>query len=254
MSSMNSSSDDPAAPLTEKLVIDYLNQHPNFLKSHPELLEVLVPPEQQTGKKVLDFQNYALGSLRKNMQEMKDRFQGLLSSARDNMSVQSQVHKAALHVLKARNLDQLIEVLTQDLLRYFDVDAVRLVIESNLADLYEEGLDDGNPMSLRFVPMQTVDLILGPHQPIALVSDSELDPPYAYEQIFFDCADLVQSCALLRIYLSRIDHYGIVAFGVREKGRFHPHLGVELLQFLSEVIAHRLDACLNDADIDRLSL
>lgn len=251
---MSTAPTDPAAPLTEKLVLDYLHQHPNFLKQHPQLLEILTPPEQKMGRNVLDFQNYALGSLQKNMAEMKDRFQGLLSSARDNMSVQSQVHKAVLHVLKARNLEQLLEVLTQDLLRYFDVDAVRLVVESNVADMYDSLFDDAQPMSIRFVPMETVDMVLGHHQTVALIADSQLDPPYAYEQIFPDCADMVQSCALLRIYLSRIDRYGLVAFGVREKGRFHPHLGIELLQFLSDVIGHRLDACLNEDEIEKMSL
>lgn len=246
------SSSDIGATLTEKMVLDFLQQHPDFLRRHPELLEILTPPEQKMGGNVVDFQRFALGSLQRNMADMKDRFDGLLSSARDNMSAQSQVHKAALHVVRARDLDQLMEVLTQDLLHYFDVDAVRVGLESSLSEVMDPLFDPDNAMGIRLLPLQMTDVILGQHQPIAMVADCQQDPPYGFDLIFSDCADLIASCAMLRLQLPGCPHDGLLAFGVREKGRFHPHLGVELLRFLSDVIALKMDACLLHTDIDDL--
>lgn len=186
------------------------------------------------------------------MQELKEQFDGLLTSARDNMSAQHQIHQAVLHLMRSQHLEQLLEVLTQDFMQYFDVDTVRLVLESELADLYAAHYSEINYSGISFVPLETVDLCLGPKQAVALVEDTQYDPPYAYEAIFIDSHRLIRSCALLRIYLPRIDRYGILAFGMKEKDRFHRGQGTDLLHFLSEVVALRLDQCLNAEEIDHL--
>lgn len=250
MASDSTSKDMPL--LTETMVLDYLNQNPNFLRRHPELLEVLTPPEMQTGHNVIDFQKFALGSLQQDMQSLKDKFNGLLGSARDNMSVQYQVHQAVLQLLKARDLEHLLEVLTIDFLRYFDVDAVRLVVESDVSELYETYYGTDHHTGLGFVPIHTVDDALGDRGTLALVSDCEIDPPYAFDTIFAECSRLVRSCAMLRIYLEKIDRTGILAFGVREAGHFHAHQGVELLQFLARIVEWRLDECLKEHEIEKL--
>lgn len=252
MSSDNRTENNGISELTETMVVEYLRHNPKFLRKHPELLTTLTPPERQTGDNVLDFQRFALGSLQQDMQLLKDEFDGVLTSARDNMSVQSQIHQAVMHMLKARDLEHLLEVLTMDFLRYFDVDAVRLIIESDVAELYDAYYGTENYSGISFVPVQTVDQVIGSGAFVALVTDTELDPPYAYEDIFVDCAALVQSCALLRIHLDTIDRDGIVGFGVREKGRFHAHQGVELLKFLADVMELRLDQCLNEHEIEKL--
>lgn len=243
---------EPEPRIDEAQVLAYLASHPEFLKKHPELLEVLTPPEQKMGRNVLDFQRFAMGSLQQNVQELKDKFNGLLGSARDNMSVQSQVHQAVLQILKARDLEQLLETLTIDLARFFDVDVVRIALESDIAELYEATYGEHSYSGLCFLPLDRVDLALGTGRQTLLISDTQNDPPYGYDEIFAECANLVQSCALLRIYLDKIDRLGILAFGVRDVGRFHSHQGVELLHFLSEVVALRLNQCLNASEIENL--
>lgn len=240
---------EPDSPLDEQQVFAYLSSHPEFLRKHPELLEVLTPPEQKMGRNVLDFQRFAMGSLQQNVQELKDKFNGLLGSARDNMSVQSQVHQAVLQILRARDLEQLLETLTIDLARFFDVDVVRIALESDIAELYEANYGEHSYSGLCFLSLDAVDVALGVGRQSLLISDTHNDPPYGYDQIFAECADLVKSCALLRIYLETVDRVGILAFGVRDTGRFHSHQGVELLHFLSEVVALRLGQCLNANEI-----
>ncbi len=239
--------------LSEVEVLAFLRENPEFFARHPQLLETLSVPKKQTGsRKVLDFQSYAVSALQENVQSLKEEFSGLLSSARDNMSAQQQVHQAVLHLMKARGLEHLLEVLTQDFMQYFDVDAVRLVLESELAELYESSYGEINYSGISFVPLQTVDMALGAEKPAAMIPDTEDDPPYGFEAIFIDCASMVKSCALLRFYLPRIDRCGILAFGVREKHHFHTQLGLDLLRFLSEAVALRLDQCLNEQEIEAL--
>jgi uncharacterized protein YigA (DUF484 family) len=199
---------------------------------------------------VLDFQSFAMQSLQHDVQDLKDKFNGLLSSARDNMSSQSQVHEAVLQLMQATTLEGVLEVLTQDFMRLFDVDAVRLVLESELAEFYESTYSEINYSGISFVPLQTVDMAIGVKQDAALAEDTHRDPPYAFEAIFIDCAGLIRSCALLRIHLPRLGRDGILAFGVREAGRFHADQGTDLLRFLSDATAVRLDQCLNQLEPD----
>lgn len=236
------------AEMTKKLVIEFLQSNPDFLSQHPDLFEVLTPPDQQHGRGVIDFQYYAIDNLRRGMRRMKDRFQGLVTSARENMSVQQQVQKATLSVVGARNLDELLDVLTSDLVTWFDVDVVRLAMESDMAGTYETYYNEANYSGICFVPNGTSKAsLLGDH--VRLISDTQAEPPIGFEMLFADCSNLVRSCALVRLDLATIGRPAILAFGVRHADRFHPHQGGEMLGFLGQVMSVVLDRCLTQADV-----
>lgn len=241
------------ATLTQQMVLDYLQQHPDFLRKHPELLEVLTPPEQQTGDNVVDFQSYALTNLQKEIGSLKDKFNGLLLSARDNMSVQSQVHNAVLGLIKARDLEHLLEVVTMDFVSLFDVDVVRLAMESEMSLFYDaSGFGERGYSGVAFIEPGMIDQALGVGQIIQLVPDVQEHPPHGFFDIFTDVAGLVASCALLRLKLEKTQRHVMLAFGVREPGRFHPGQGVDLLAFLAEIVEYRLDQCLSENEIEKL--
>lgn len=232
---------------TKKLVVAYLQQNPQFLAEHPELFEVLVPPEQQHGRGVIDFQYYAIDNLRRGMRKMKDRFQGLVVSARENLSVQQQVQRAVVSTIQARNLEELLDVLTTDLMTWFDVDIVRLAMESDMAGLYETYYHEDNYSGICFVPNGTANaVLLG--ESVRLIGDTQGEPPIGFEMVFADCSSLVRSCALVRLELPTIKRPAILAFGVRHADRFHPHQGGELLAFLGEVMSIILDRCLTESE------
>jgi uncharacterized protein len=233
--------------MTKKLVIEFLQSNPQFLAEHPELFEVLVPPEQQHGRGVIDFQYYAIDNLRRGMRKMKDRFHGLVTSARENLSVQQQVQRAVVSTIQARNLEELLEVLTTDLMTWFDVDIVRLAMESDMAGLYETYYREDNYSGICFVPAGTANaVLLG--ESVRLIGDTQGEPPIGFEMVFADCSSLVRSCALVRLELPTIKRPAILAFGVRHADRFHPHQGGELLGHLGEVMSIILDRCLTESE------
>jgi uncharacterized protein YigA (DUF484 family) len=240
--------DLPDAETTQKIVLDYLQRHPEFLSQHPDLFEVLVPPEQQHGRGVIDFQYYAIDNLRRGMRRMKDRFNGLVTSARENMSVQQQVQRAALSTIRARNIEELLEVITTDIVTWFDVDVVRLALESDLAGLNETYYNEQNYSGICFLPSGGSDALLLGEQ-VRLIADTQAEPPIGFEMLFADCSNLVRSCALVRLELEQIGRPAILAFGVRHADRFHPHQGGEMLGFLGEVMSVVLDRCLSNSDL-----
>ena len=233
---------------SQQQVIAFLQGNPQFLAEHPELFEVLVPPEQQHGRGVIDFQYYAIDNLRRGMRKMKDRFQGLVVSARENLSVQQQVQRAVVSTVKARNLDELLEVLTTDLVRWFDVDVMRLALESDMTSSTNETYyNEDNYSGICFVPAGAVNAaMLG--ESVRLIADTQGEPPIGFEMLFADCSNLVRSCALVRLDLPTIKRPAILAFGVRHADRFHPHQGGELLGHLGEVMSIILDRCLVEGD------
>ena len=63
---------------------------------------------------------------------------------------------------------------------------------------------------------------------------------------------MVRSAALLRLNLPSVKRSALLAFGVRHEERFMPGQGTELLSFLARIVESRLDACLNESDIQEL--
>lgn len=226
--------------MTRQMVVDFLRANPNFLVENPELLESLMPPEANHGRGVIDFQYYAIDHLRSSSRKLKDRFHRLITSAQDNLSVQHQVHKATLALIRASTAEQLLGAITVDLANLFDVDVVRLALESDLAGLQESYYPEHHYSGICFVPSGMVKAALM-NDHVRLISDTQAEPPIGFEMIFADCSNLVRSCALLRLNLDRTGKSAILAFGVRENDHFHPGQSADLLQFLGDVAAVKLD-------------
>lgn len=232
---------------TPEQVRAFLKAHPDFLKKNPDVVTELTPPEQSLGNGIIDFQHYMLKNLQKDSKALKSRYDVLIDFCRDNMSVQAQVHHAVLRLIRTRSLEQLLEVLTLDLVSLFDVDVVRLGIESEAR--FDTSYGEQNYSGIVFIEPGMVDAALGKKKNVLLVEDCTSVHPPGFEQVFADCEAMIESCAMLRLELDTVDRNVILAFGVRHKDRFHPGQGIELLHFLAQIVAHQLDMYLNDLAI-----
>lgn len=241
-------SDKPAKTtgISEEQVRDYLKSHPDFFEKNSDVVAELAPPERDLGDSIVDFQQHLVKNLQKDSKALKGRYEVLIDFCRDNMSVQSQVHSATLRLIRARNLEQLLEAVTMDLVSLFDVDVVRLAMESESAGMYDTHYSEQNYSGIVFISPHTVDAAIGKKKNVLLVSDTTGEQPAGFSEIFADCAGLIQSCALLRLDLELVNRNVILAFGVRHKDRFHTGQGIELLHFLAQIVAHQLDLYLQD--------
>ncbi len=243
---------DQQSSLTEQEVAAYLLAHPDFLLNHPELLEEMLPPEREQGDNVSDFQQFAIQRLQGQVKKVRAHFNRLVTSAQDNNSVQQQVHQAVIRLVAARGLEQLLEVLTTDLVQLFGVDVVRLGMESPAAGMYESCYPEQHYSGIVFIPGSSVD-ILTEGAPVRLCPDAAALPAYESGEVFSECTRLVASCALLRLNLRRQERHALLAFGTREKGRYAPEQGAELLRFLARIIEERLDVCLEETGIEPIA-
>jgi uncharacterized protein YigA (DUF484 family) len=239
---------DETPTMTKEMVIDYLREHPNFITENPEVLDLLMPEERNHGRGVIDFQFHAMDNLRSNMKRFEERFRKLVVSAQDNMSTQHQVHQASLSIMKAGTIQQLLEALTSDLMHWFDVDVVRLCLESEMAGLYDTYYSEANYSGICFAPRGVVNAALL-QDDIRLIGDTQEQPPIGFEMIFADCSSLVRSCALLRLSMPEMGQEAILAFGVRKTGHFDPLQAKDLLQYLARVTGIKLQDCLKREEL-----
>lgn len=237
-----------ASTITAEQVKDYLRRNPDFLHDNPELVEVLKAPRSELGQGVVDMQHFMVGGLQKQLRTMRDKYDDIVDFCRDNLSTQSQVHNAIVGLVKTRDLEQLLQVLTVDLLSVFDLDVVRIAMETDHVEMYDNTYPDAHYSGISFIDTGTVDAALGADNDIMLVEDVDAEPIADFEEIFADCTALVKSCALLRLRLELVQKDVLLCLGVRHKGRFSPHQGVDLLNFLAQIVELRLDTCLMEID------
>ena len=232
---------------TEDAVREFLQKNPEFLRNNPDLLASMAPPARELGDGVIDFQHFMVKNLQSNRRDLQGKYDLLVDYCRENMSAQSQVHHAVLRLIAARNLEQLLEVVALDLVNLFDVDVVRLAMESDI--IFETAFGEQNFSGIVFVEPGVAEAALGPKKKVRLVADCQQEPPAGFEQIFADCDEMIASCALLKLETQAMDKQIILAFGVRHAGRFHPGQGIELLNFLAQIVAFQLDRTLDDVSL-----
>lgn len=246
---MTQTSDEPFLEISEDEVRAFLKANPEFLKNNSDLFAEAESPERKLGNGIIDFQNFLVKNLQQDSKTLKNKYDVLVDFCRDNISVQAQVHKAAVKLVKCRTLEQLLEIITVDLMTLFDVDVVRLAVESEHAETYDRFYSEQNYSGIVFVEPGIVDYALGAKKNVLLVSDIAKRAPIGFDQIFIDCNTLIQSCALLRLDLEMVNKQVILAFGVRYPDRFHPGQGIELLNFLAQIVAHQLDQYLHQLEL-----
>lgn len=230
---MNSRSDQATSRefvLRSDEVLQYLSDNPDFLTVHPDLLTELTPPTRRRGEGVLDMQHYMIDRLQKQVAALRSEQQDLIAASRSNMTSQARVHFAVLALLEARTFGHLIEVVTTDLTNLLDVDVVTLCVESDSAPAKVAGTD-----GVFVVHQGCIDEILGEDRNIVLHEDEA-----AVLNLFGSAATLVKSSALIRLRLNNMAPLAVLALGSRERGRFHPGHGTELLSFLGRVVAQCL--------------
>jgi len=233
--------------VTADQVREFLKNNPDFLVKNLDVIDEAQTPERDLGNGVIDFQHFMVKNLQKDSKTLRGRYDVLVDFCRDNMSVQNLVHKAALKLIRTHSLEQLLEVITLDLVSLFDVDVVRMAMESDTR--FDTSYGEQDYSGIVFIEPGMVDDAIGINKNVLLVEDCQQTEPVGFDQIFADCENMIASCALLRLELETVGKHILLAFGVRYKDRFHPGQGIELLHFLAQIVAHQMDRYLQDLAI-----
>ena len=219
------------AELSAAEVAEYLAEHPGFLNDHSELLEVLIPPAERNGRRVLDMQRFLIERLQRRVADLRDDHAELIAASRSNRFGLSRVHAAVLALYEPGAFDDLVELVTTDLPALLEVDVVTLCVES--------ASDRAGPLpsapGVCVLAPGTVDVMLGPGREVELFAGAGSDGA-----IFGGAATLVKSSALLRLPVGRPGRPALLALGSRNPDRFRNGQGTELLGFLAQALGRRM--------------
>ncbi len=210
------------APASEEQVAAHLRDHPDFFARHPELLGTLVPPSRFEAGPVVDLQQYVIGRLHDELDQMRGCAEHLITTSRSNMSIQTRTHEAALAALDAGGMNGLIRVIAEDFPALLDVDLATIGVEAgDKATFLLPGV--------QVLPDGVLDQVMGMGE-VMLRASAAGDPV-----IFGDGAGLVSSFALVRLDPKDLPP-GLLALGSRNERAFHSSQGTELLAFLARVM------------------
>lgn len=203
----------------------WLKSHPEFLQKNPEALQYLIPPKQQNGKGIADFQTYMIERLKADKTEAIETAKEIVETARHNMNNQTRIHRAVLRLLEAESFEEFIESITADLTTLLDVDITSLVIESD-----GEKIPHVTLPGIRIVPAGTLDKwMMGKN----ILHQSDIN---GVETVYGAGANLVRSQVLVRVDVSQKTPPAILAFGSRDPMMFQSGQGTEQVSFLAGVV------------------
>ena len=219
------------AELSAAEVAEYLAGHPAFLNDHSELLEVLVPPAERNGRRVLDMQRFLIERLQQRIAALKSDQAELVAASRSNRFGMSRVHAAVLALYEPGAFDDLVELVATDLPALLEADVATLCVES--------ASNRAGPLpsapGVCVLSPGTVDAMLGPGRDVNLSSGGDPD-----RVVFGGAATLVKSSAFLRLPVGRPGRPALLALGSREPARFRHGQGTELLGFLAQALGRRM--------------
>lgn len=220
--------------LNEDDVLEFLKSNPNFLKRHPEALEMMDLPQMSSTEGVADFQAHMIKRLKADKEEVLSTTKEIVETSRANMNNQQRIHKAVLRLLESTTLDDFIQSITMDLSSLLDVDISTLVVESN-----GQEIPHVHTNGIRIVPEGTVDKWMNDK---AVMMQSNIT---GIEAIYGGGATLVQSQILLRVDISLDTPPAIVAFGSRTPDMFFEGQATDQVLFLARVIERCFRVWLN---------
>ncbi|MCB9973097.1 MAG: DUF484 family protein [Rhodospirillales bacterium] len=220
--------------LTPELILDFLKNHPKFLKDYPQAMDYLIPPKAQKEKGIADFQAYMIDRLKADKDYIIGTAQELVETARNNMNNQQRIHNAVLRLLEAANFEEFIDIITIDLAPMLGTDLAVLVIEAD-----GKALPHIHNAGIRLVPEGTVNLWMKDRNSL-LESDIQ-----GIEAIYGGAATLVHSQVLLRVDISMNTPPAILVFGSRDPQMFIQGQATDQIAFLARVVERAFRFWLN---------
>ena len=222
---------DDKAPL-EEVVADYLREHPDFLISRPEILEIMeVGHESGSAASLIERQ---VQQLRASNEDLSRQLSRLVQVASENERLMSRLHRLTLDLMSIADRREFFTLLGDRLLHDFKADIVQVCLfdpeVANDAGDNVTGIAEEDPAIEQFRPLLDRDATV-----CGRLSESKL------EFLFGKRGPWVQSTALVPLGESGAD--GMMAIGSSDPARFYPGMGTLFLDLLADVISTSLSAC-----------
>ena len=213
---------------TERLIVRYLRDHPEFFETHLDLLADMILTHE-SGKAV-SLIEHQVSILRDQNDQHKARLKQLIHAAELNEGVSQKVNALVLKLLDATSLGDILDLIPDTLLNNFKADAVVLrLFKTDHPDIKAHPeVSDWNQQI-----MGAFEKVIANRRPICGHFKAE-----QLESLFHNSTEKIHSAAMIPL-VSGIDDtacIGLLAIGSSDPDRFRVEMGTLFLTNLGQVI------------------
>lgn len=212
----------------EEAVLRYLEDHPDFLQRHPEVLAKLHVTHHVGGRAVSLIERQ-VQVLREQNQTLQRQLRELVANARENDVLTGRLHRLSRALVAARSLDEVLDAALNLLREEFKIDAVRLLLPPGWP-----APGRAEVVSAADTRLEVLLQKLGNGKPLCGAPHDAATLGY----LFGGQAAEIQSSALIPV--GEGAPYGILCLGSRDPHRFHAGQGTVYLSRFGELLAHGL--------------
>lgn len=223
---------DDSSTITNQQVCDYLSQNNHFFSSNPDILEQLELAESPEG--TISLVQRQISQLQEKNAQLHEQMQLLIDNARQNMQLQSKVHKLCLSLMAEQELSQCLTLLFDVLKQEFNADevALRLCYEQQPYTL-AEAKHNIEQLQHHDERLNQFERVMKQHQPVCgRLSKTQKTV------LFEGKEDQVASIACIPIGSDPC--MGLLAIANQDEQRFHADMATDYLAFLGDTLSHLL--------------
>ena len=202
-------------------VARYLQDHPEFFEEHAEVLAEIHIPHPHGGG-AIPLSERQIVSLRDKTRVLEAKLRELVQFGEENDVLGERVHRAAIELIKASNLEAMLQVIYYNLREDFAVPHVSIRLWS----------ETDHPPLAEFGPAS---------QEVRVFAES-LNHPYCsgkpmFEtgQWFGEAETIVKSFAYVPLRADKV--FGLLILASEDPQRFYPEMGTLYLKRLSELVS-----------------
>lgn len=220
---------------TDLQLVSLLKNNPDILLRHPELVaELEVPHQSGAAVSLIERQ---VSSLREKLKAMDKRMRELMDIAKDNHRLAQSRHRLAMNLLNARDLDDVISTISDELWAELKADFVSVKLFTD-----NESFKENHPdlfISTNDESVNCFSTMLKHQNPMCGRSSDEQK-----NVLFGEDAKNVKSAAV--IPLSAGAQLGLLGLGSDDETRFQLSMGTDFLIQIGELISASLAVHLED--------
>lgn len=215
-------SKDKSTDISVKQARSFLRDHPTFLDENPDILETMIVPHKPEG--AISLIERQLAALRDRNKEMREQLDGLYSIAQDNEAMFERTNRLVANLLKAKNLNELVQSLYDSLEKDYGIQAYSLTLLGHAENLPESLARISSPDKAN---QEIPSVLNGTNATCGQLSVS------AMNFLFGDSLNILGSAAV--VILRNEGNLGVLALGNSDFSYYTEDMGTIFLDYIAEI-------------------
>jgi uncharacterized protein YigA (DUF484 family) len=211
--------------MTPEAVATFLQEHPEFFEQYADILADIYIPHPHGGRAIPISERQIL-TLRERGKQLETKLREVIQFGEENDAIGEKVHRLALALLAARDLEAVTTVVNYNLREDFSVPHVSIRAWHANGAVQAETLNPAGDATRDFAGK-----LAGPHCAQHAAEGTSAD-------LFGDSAEHLRSFAYIPLRAS--ETFGVLALASEDAERFYPGMGIVFLKRIGDMVGTAL--------------